>query len=285
MKNIGKMKIIKKFPLLGFKATVATGLLVSLIALTSCQDEIEIDLNSSNPKVVIEGAITNLNEPNTIKITKTVNFSDPNTYPAVRGAKVTINDNLGNSEQLTETAAGVYQTKPIKGVSGRTYTLTVVAEGSTFTAQSTMPTQVKLDSLRIMPSTFAPPGGGTNDNYTVFPQFRDPAGVVNSYRFIQSSDKAKDNSILVSNDNIGDGQPYSRPIFSQGFELKKGDKYALEMQCIDKPIYEYFYTLASISGGGPGGGTTPTNPPSNISGGALGYFSAHTVQRVNVVVK
>jgi hypothetical protein len=272
MKNI--LKNISFF--IGFSTLIGT--------LTSCQDEIEIDLNTSNPKVVIEGAITNLDEKHTIKITRTVNFSESNTYPTVSGAKVTISDNVGNSEQLTETSSGIYQTKTMKGVSGRTYTLTVVAEGNTFIAKSTMPTQVKLDSVKISLSTFTPPGA-TSDNYIVFPQFRDPAGVANSYRFIQSSDKVKDNSILVSNDNIGDGQPNARPIFSQSFELKKGDKYSLEMQCIDRPVYDYFYTLASISGGGPGGGTTPTNPPNNISGGALGYFSAHTVQRISAVVK
>jgi hypothetical protein len=57
------------------------------------------------------------------------------------------------------------------------------------------------------------------------------------------------------------------------------------MRCIDGPVYDYFFSLNSIQGNGPGGGTTPTNPVSNISGGALGYFSAFTVQKVSAVVK
>jgi len=36
--------------------------------------------------------------------------------------------------------------------------------------------------------------------------------------------------------------------------------------------------LALMSDSGPGGGTTPNNPPNNLSNGALGLFSAHTAE-------
>jgi hypothetical protein len=36
---------------------------------------------------------------------------------------------------------------------------------------------------------------------------------------------------------------------------------------------------------GPGGGVTPSNPPTNITPVTLGYFSAHTTQSKTIVVK
>jgi len=53
------------------------------------------------------------------------------------------------------------------------------------------------------------------------------------------------------------------------------------MQCIDKNIFRYFTTLTEVQENS----TTPANPDSNISGGVLGYFSAHTSQRKKAAVK
>ena len=47
-----------------------------LVAFTSCQKVINIDLNTTDPQYVIEGEITNEARPYQIKITKTVNFSE-----------------------------------------------------------------------------------------------------------------------------------------------------------------------------------------------------------------
>jgi hypothetical protein len=58
------------------------------------------------------------------------------------------------------------------------------------------------------------------------------------------------------------------------------------MQSIDHTIFTYYSALLEISGdGGAGGGVTPSNPPSNINNGALGYFSAHTVQKKSIVIQ
>jgi hypothetical protein len=57
------------------------------------------------------------------------------------------------------------------------------------------------------------------------------------------------------------------------------------MQCIDKPVYTYWFTLMQQGDNGPGGGVTPADPPSNITPTVLGYFSAHTTQSKTIVVK
>ena len=61
-------------------------------------------------------------------------------------------------------------------------------------------------------------------------------------------------------------------------KLAAGDSLRVEMQNIDPGVYEYFRTLNLILSSNPVVTTTPANPKSNFSGGALGYFSAHSRQ-------
>jgi hypothetical protein len=50
-------------------------------------------------------------------------------------------------------------------------------------------------------------------------------------------------------------------------------------------VYNYFLQLRQSSGTGAFNSTaSPANPTSNITGGALGYFSAHTTQTQTITV-
>ena len=69
---------------------------LALMILSSCTEEIDIDLNSSDPQIVIEGSVSTAGE-SLIKITESVNFDESNDFPKVRNAFVEISDNLGNS--------------------------------------------------------------------------------------------------------------------------------------------------------------------------------------------
>jgi hypothetical protein len=251
----------------------------ALFFLASCEKEIFIDLEEAETRIVIEGNITNEQGAQTIKISKTVGFSAPNRFPAVSGASVTLSDNTGWSETLTETSAGTYQTSPMTGQVGKTYTLKVVHEGKTYTASSTMPALVPLVDLRLEENIFGPPT--PEPTYYVVPVFQDPSVFGNCYRFVQSLNDKKDNAYIIFNDNVNNGLINERPIFSQELEIKKGNKLTVEMRCIDKPIHDYFLALSQLTDGS---GATPANPTSNIAGGALGYFSAHTVERITIIV-
>ena len=253
-----------------------------MVLFNACEKEIEIDLNSADPQIVIEGEITNQKGPYTVRITKTVNFSASNQYPAVTAAIVTLSDDLGFSEKLAETAPGVYTTANLQGQEGRTYTLKVESAGKTYIAQSKMPKRVELRGIKAEEIAF---GFSTDTLYSATPLFDDPINSGNNYRFIQYRNGERDKSITVFNDNVNNGKTNERPILSQEFEIKRGDTLVIEMRCIDKPIYDYFFTLSQSAGQGPGGGTTPANPPNNITGNVLGYFSAHTIQRQTIIVR
>ncbi len=250
-----------------------------VMVLTSCEKVIELDLGDTSPTLVIEGNITNTAGPYYVKLTKTVNFDDASIYPGVVGALVTITDNAGQKDTLTHTTGGLYVTQKLRGIIGRTYFLTVLSEGKTYTAQSTMAENVLFDSLRYNPFSF-----GGSIQHTVIPVYTDPITVGNNYRYLLFVNGILDKTYLVDNDNVNNGKTNERPLRSNDIEIKEGDFVQVAMQCIDAQTYTYYFTLSQAQGNGPGGGTTPSNPPNGITGGALGIFSAYTTQTKSLVI-
>lgn len=252
-------------------------LFVGMTILTSCEKEINFDLNSSNPQLVIQGNINDQPGPYIVKLNTTVNFSDPNVYPPVTGALVIITDNFGSVDTLSETSPGIYQTHSIQGIPGHTYMLKVVNNDKVYNAISTMPQKVELDSLSFIPATI-------NDGYEIIPIYTDPTLPANKYRFIQTINNQLDLSYFLRNDNDVNGLVNEVPLFESLLEIKTGDTVKIEMRCVDPDYYQYFYTLSETKG--PGGNTVPTNPPNNITTNkALGYFGAYTSQSKTIVIQ
>jgi hypothetical protein len=264
------------------RGLLISGLLVSAMHFTGCEKVIEVDLNDTEKKFVIEAVITDQVNSCKVLLTQTKNFDDDNTFDGVRGAQVTISDNNGSPITLTETAAGVYEAKNLVGVSGHTYNLVVNVSGQKFSATSTMPRLVSFDSLYITERTLF---GETYKFATV--SFKDPAGAGNAYRYIQYVNGVKEKTIFVRDDDYSDDLTVERVLFyfndDDEKKLKSRDNVRVEMLCIDYPIYKYWFSLAQSSTG-ENQSATPGNPVTNIQGGALGYFSAHTIQTKSVVV-
>ncbi|CAA7196535.1 DUF4249 domain-containing protein [Chryseobacterium potabilaquae] len=258
-------------------------ILISLLLLTSCQKEIDLDLEDQSRNIVIEGNITDQPGPYFVKITKSVAFTQPNQYPVIANAVVEVSDNTGQSETLQYMGNGIYQTIDFEGVPGRTYTLKIQAEGKEYTAQSNMPEAVPFEGLEQDSFII---GGKTE--YELLPIFTDPPALGNRYLFsISINDKTK-KTFQVFSDNINNGMPNQRPLFlpdDDDDEVKVGDIIHVEMQCIDEKIYTFYSALIELSEGGADGGITPANPPSNINNGALGYFSAHTIRKNSIIIQ
>jgi hypothetical protein len=246
--------------------------LVFLTIVTACEKVIDLDLNSASPKFVIEGHVTNGPGPYLVKVTKTRNFSDDNNFEGITNAFIMISDNQGNRDTLVQTQPGRYYTTTLAGVPGRTYFLEVRIENETYAAQSTMPIQVPLDSVRV--NDFVALG---NTLKVTHAYFRDPAGVKNYYRHVLYHNQKLIKSIYILNDELNDGLPVDRvlPIMSFDEELVSGDSVQVDMWCIDAAVYNYFFTLDQTINQS---SSAPTNPMTNLSGDALGYFSAHTLQ-------
>lgn len=98
-------------------------LLFILLIYDSCIDRLKEFTPESASQLVVDGHITDAPGPYTIKLTRTRRVGDFSPLAAVSAKKVTIFDNAGNEEVLTEIGAGIYQTSPggIRGVIGREY--------------------------------------------------------------------------------------------------------------------------------------------------------------------
>jgi Domain of unknown function (DUF4249) len=252
-----------------------------IFLLSSCTKVIEVNLNNAEKKYVIEGVITNQPGYCQISITQTVNFDEANNFPGISGAIVTIQDDNNLPVTLTETNAGLYNTNALNGNVGHTYTLSVNIGGKAFIAVSKMPVQVNFDSLCITTS-------GLFGNSTKYADviFNDPPGKGNYYHFIQYKNGKQNKSVIVNNDDFTDGRLNNTFLMVQNDDsdddIETGDIVKVEMQCIDASVYKYWYSLNAGSTGS-SQTATPSNPVSNISGGVLGYFNAHTVQSKTVI--
>src|SRR5688572_25114575 len=125
-----------------------TGLLavLALISLSSCEKVIDIDLNKAEKRYVVE-AIVNDQSGARVLLSQTKDFDDNNNFAGVSGAVVEITENGGATTTLTETSAGVYEAPALIGASGKTYSLSVKLDGQSFTAVSTMPQRINLDTI------------------------------------------------------------------------------------------------------------------------------------------
>jgi hypothetical protein len=257
---------------------------ITVLTITSCTKVIDLKLNNASGQLVIEGNVTNIYGPQYVKLTKNVPFTNTNTYPPVTGATITIDDQHGNNYTLTEAPQGTYSVNPMTSITGNTYVMTVKVGGQTYIANSTMPQVIALDSVTSKISAFNSPKNGKNEE-DITVHYQDPGGVANQYRFVMYVNGVQVKSIFAFDDEFTDGRLVSNDLREDDINIYTGDTVKVEMQCIDKPIYTYWYTLMQQEGNGPGGSVAPANPPTNIMPATLGYFSVHSTQTKTIIVK
>lgn len=255
-------------------------LIVIALSLASCTKIIDLDLNSTDTRLVIEGEITDQPGPYYVKISQTLNFDEPNSWPEVSGATVVLSETGGNADTLQEVSPGLYASAHMQGVSGRTYGLQVMVGGQTHSAVSTIPQPVALDTA------YTQIGAAMGGEQTIpVVEFFDPGGVKNYYNFTVKRGGFQLPGFFTVDDNVRDGGRVIRPLRSNDFNLKTGDELTIELQCVEPAVYNYFYVLEKAAGMGLSQSPTPSNPTGNFDTNALGYFSAHTSTVRKITVK
>lgn len=243
--------------------------------LTSCEKEIEVDLNSIDPKIVIEGLVAK-DSLAKVSITKTKDFNSNNVFPPVSGATVLISDSEGNSETLLQNQDGLYVSKTLRGKENVTYNLSILVDEQYFTSVSRMPEEVKIITVKMYYiETFG----------YAMPMviFQDPPGRDNYYRnilFMNGGRMNIGNEATDGTERAGSVIERLLPVFDDDKDdsrkVEKGDVILVELQSIDKGVYTFFDTLGRMS-------SSQNNPTSNIVGGALGYFSAYSFDRMSII--
>lgn len=248
--------------------------------LASCEDIIEVDLDSMETTLVIEGCITDLQSPCTIKLSKTGDYFNPGIYPAVSDARVSIRDEFGMETVFEETEAGVYTSESLDVIENRSYTLLVQSEGEDYRAEGTIPRKVCIDTLtyEIPPMIYE-----FEEGYMLNCYFQDPAEIRNYYRlkaYRKGAESAEASKYIFSDDFMNGNMIFMPWEWEEFFPM---DTVVVELHTLDKSSYEFYNTLNSLSGG-MFGASNPANPETNLSNDALGYFGAYAVSRDTIVI-
>jgi len=247
--------------------------------LCSCEKVIDLNLETTTPKIVIEGIFTDLNVRHTVSISSTVDFDASNAKQPVSGATVSLKEENGPTIIFTEQGPGNYISTRYKGIPGKKYTLTVISKGQTYIATSIMPLAVPIKSLNQTELSFF---GETRKFVQV--NYQDPAGIPNFYYNRLFVNKFKRSTFYLESDRFNDGKLVKNTIFNDEPDLVIGDTVRVQMLTIDQNVYKYLFSITQINGNG-GPPTAPANPTSNFNNGALGYFSASTLTTDSLIIK
>lgn len=250
----------------------------------SCTKVINLHTNADDGQPDIEANITNASNVQYIVLRRSVSLEGINDYPPITGATVSVSASNGNEYLFTETQAGTYTNSNFAATAGVTYTLNAHIDAQLYTATSVMPAVVTMDSLssKNRPLNQAKDG---RDQKVISVYYQDPPGITNQYRFIERVNGVQVKSVFVYDDQLTDGRYVTLELLEQDIDIYAGDVVEVEMQCIDRPVYTYWFALQSQQLNNFNGAVAPANPPTNISPKTLGYFSAHTIQTIRYTVK
>lgn len=249
----------------------------AVLLVAACTKTITPALNTAPAQVMIQGAVSDTAGPYYVSIVQSVGFYTENSYPGVSGAVITITDSTtGLRDSLRDLGSGLYATrKLLQGVPGNTYLLNVSLNGKVYTASSTMPRPVVLDSVTFDTSN--------NKQILAIANYQDPAGVVNFYKYSTVINGVPDKRFQTFEDRLSDGRYIRAEMDYDTGEIKRFDTVQLSVVGIDKGVYTFLSEAENIAYGN-NNLAAPATPTSNITGGCLGYFSAQTVSsRANVV--
>jgi hypothetical protein len=267
---------------------------LSILTL-SCVERIDIKLDNSAVRLVVDGAITTDTMAHTVTLTSSTSYYYNQPAPPVTGAQLQISDGT-DIYPLNEDAPGIYRTEnSICGIAGRTYTLDInlqspIGGHSKYEASSTLYPVSHLDSVSLaFHSDWA-----DNGIWEVKCFVQDPP-TEDFYRFIisKNSEILTDtlNEWFVTDDRFFNGNyAYGAPVayLRQGKNdevLLKGDTVTVEMNNIGAGYANFIWDAQSeVNGSNPLFSGPPANVKGNINNGATGFFAAYSISRSYVIV-
>ncbi len=274
-------------------------------ALVSCEKTITLDLEQTQPKMVIEGFLTfdSVGNPveTYIKLSKSAWFYDKGAKPPVSGASVKVSDGEAEYEFVeSPEVKGYYLPKTsMKGKFGRTYQLTVNAEGKTYTAAdrlifsasriNNMESVFDEDLKKELENTDDLTDEEKAEFYRVFlyaDVVKNPSERTNfRFKFYKNGipRNFEGQGVFVADDEFikenVDGIEFATP-------YALNDTAKIEIYVISREALVYYMDLSTVLNNDGGmWGPVPANARTNLSGGALGFFQLAQVTTSEIVVK
>jgi hypothetical protein len=266
------------------------------IFLSSCEETVHLDLKQTQSKLAIEGQITNHDNYQYVKVSRSADFYSAGKTPAVTNANITVTDNLGNIYSFTHypgnnpDSAGFYLPQiPFTGTIGRTYKLKAEVDGIIYEAQDDLAAVTKIDSLGYKTDLQEIKDAKVKGRYyQILLYTQEPRDQANYYLFkFYRNDSLVyngDTDIYFSDDQFlaGNIDGVASPVY-----YSLGDKGRVEMYSISKAGYIFYNDLSTLLNNDAGGmfGPIPATPRTNLTNGALGFFQASAVDVSHIKIE
>ncbi len=246
---------------------------ILFVTLYSCEEVVEVDLQESKPRLVVEASIIwekgNSGNTQIITLTTTSSYFASAISPA-KDAMVEVISSTGDTFNFNEIEPGIYVNTNFLPEINMEYRLTIRYKNEMYTAKEIMIPVVELENVEQTLN-----GGFSGNDIELKAYFNDPAEISNYYLFKFIFD---DLSVQIYDDEFTNGNR-TFAYFSNK-DLTIGDEVRFEIQGISESFYEYLYILSSQAGENNGGPfqTQPTTVRGNIinetneGNFAFGYF-------------
>jgi hypothetical protein len=270
---------------------------VIVFGISACTERIDINLDETYTRLVVYGNITTDTTTHYVELSSTTNYYYNQPAPAVSAAIVSISDDLGNLELLSEVEPGKYATSPdFAAVAGRTYTLEVELQEEingyrSYTASSLCNPINEIDSIGLNYQ----PDWGDNGFYEVTCYYQDPpTRDIYMFNIFLDGELVTDTikNRFVTDDEFYNGS-YTNGIgvgyLDQSVEretLTDGTVIKFQAGNITEEYYDFIVSLqAETNYQAPLFSGPPANVKGNISNGAVGFFAAYGVAYSSKVFK
>jgi hypothetical protein len=264
--------------------------LLSFTILTSCEDVINVDLPSSQPRLVVDASIqwqkgTTGNEQK-IKLTTTADYFS-STIPVVSNATVFITNENNTIFTFTEIPnSGEYVCDNFIPEINKTYVLTIVYNGETYTATETLKSVPQINSIEQRDDL-----GFSGDEIGVKIKFQDNANEENQYLFQFNTSAFSIPQFDVLDDRFSQGNEMFALYSDQ--QLEVGDTIDFKLFGISRTYYNYMNILLGVAGSN--NGSPFSTPPATVRGNlinssnaknyAFGYFNLSEIDSINYTIQ
>lgn len=270
----------------------------SLLFLVQCTEKIDIKLDTNQPRLVVEGMITNEDTLQTIRLSTTTDYSFKQVAPAVSQAKVTINNETSIVTLIEKPVnSGIYVTPAnYIGIPGKKYTLNIelksALNGQTvYSASEIMPNSYKPDSLKMVYHA----DWGKKGYFESQVYLQDPPEVnFYSFRGFRNDSIVTDtlSKVDIYNDKFFNNK-YIRGLTTTYWDqelksqkIKVGDKITIQVGSITKEYCTFLEDIKTeVEPKNPLFGGPAANVSTNISNGGFGFFAVCAMSYVSTTLK
>lgn len=275
---------------------------ILVIVVMGCDAVPDLNIPEPDDKIVIDGWIENDRFARVLLTSNAPYFSDLDSASirqlVLTRAKVTLTDGI-NSEILilrkdkNYFPPYVYESNRIKGVTGKSYTVTAEYGGKKAYATTTIPSPVPLDTIYFVKQD------DSDSLRTMYIEFTDPADEINYYRvltMVKGKDPRYSSALLMGiSDRYFSGQKFGFRLMRGKTSILtaedesyfvKGDTVLMKFCTIDKEHYEFWNTYQDeIMNASNPFASSVSVIKSNVQGDGLGIWGGYGVSLYTVVVK